>query len=427
MEAKEIKLQMMILWRKIFNDSPEYVSMIFDSYFSLDNIVYHEEKGEIVSALLGIPYHFVKNGVKIKCLYLCGLSTKPEFRNRGIMTDLLKEINDKARENGYVFTFLIPASETLINYYSRHGYEKGMYRIEDRYTSAHDFNNDYSLLLQKEDTHVSHLKQQKYDKSGCTTLNFEDEIMQDSIIHFILKNEVDKTSYWSLEHTRNDIENIIKDNNISNGKVVVCQDANGETLGVAFYVMDEHKRVIVQRIFTDEYMAQYKILDYIKRINPESPISVLKYPEETDRKALIMEVYGAANPAGGDLDGCYGIAERIYNVSTHAKPYGMLRILDLHEILKFMANDRRELNFSILVKADKSDKFGKKYTIRKGKAEMVDLDMDDFMKASRKEGATVLTERELLEILFRKKESTNIIMEAFGIPRMIMNMSLLFD
>ena len=58
MEAKEIKSQMMKLWKDTFHDSDDYISMVFDNYFSAEIVEYEERDGEIVAAMMAVPYHF---------------------------------------------------------------------------------------------------------------------------------------------------------------------------------------------------------------------------------------------------------------------------------------------------------------------------------------------------------------------------------
>ncbi len=180
MKPSELKQQMMKLWKDTFQDSDTYISMVFDNYFSYELVEYEERDGEVVAAMIAIPYDFVLGGlfagksynkflpdddclgnrrcvyccpdcerVQKRCvefsesesnpetthfenenseigilsgLYLCGLATKPEYRGSGIMSRLIERINERAAALGYAFTFLIPASRELRNYYSSRGY-----------------------------------------------------------------------------------------------------------------------------------------------------------------------------------------------------------------------------------------------------------------------------------------------------------------
>lgn len=430
MHSDDIKRKMMKLWKDIFHDTDLYISLVFDNYFNLELIEYVEENGRIISALLGVPYEFGCGNQKLMGLYLCGLATDEEFRNRGIMNELIERINKSAKEKGYAFTFLIPSSDALINYYSVRGYVNAMYRVEDCYTQIHDFEKDYLSMLSREDDRVKKLKEKYYHSLQTTLISEKDTDIIDKIVAYIRNSESDISTYLTLQHSEKDIELIIKENIISGGKIAVSHTTDGKLTGVAFISVDYKKRVMIRKMYYDDNCSLYKILDFVKKTYADSPVSLFCYPEETDRRALWMKVYGASNPDGGNLEGAYGISERVYDVSRHARPYGMIRILDIREILKFLANYRTDVKFSILMKGESDGEKILKCTVNEGKIKFDEINEAELKNQRKNEGAittTYLKRKELLELLFRKKDSSNLIMEAFGIPRIPTNMCLLLD
>lgn len=122
---KDLKSDMMRLWKETFHDTDRYISLVFDAYFTPDNICVRYDGDRLVAALLGVPYQF-SNGVPdtslMKGLYLCGLATRPEYRRQGIMSEMMEEIESRAEERGFDFTFLIPADSHLREYYKKRGY-----------------------------------------------------------------------------------------------------------------------------------------------------------------------------------------------------------------------------------------------------------------------------------------------------------------
>lgn len=427
MTTVELKEKMMKLWKNTFHDSDAYVSLIFDNYFNPDFIEYHEEGNQLVSALLGIPYEFSNGKSKMKALYLCGLATASEYRHRGIMNDLLEKINKKAKDNDYIFTFLIPANDSLINYYSIRKYEAAIYRVEDRYTELHNFDKDYRSNIECEDERIFTLKSKLFDSLRVEIFDINDTENLHLLIKLICNFENKISTYTSLLHSPKDIELVIRENVISNGKIFVAYNKDNALCGVAFINLDDRRRVHIPKVYYEDQGSLYRLLDAIKKKYSESPISLYYYPEECDRKALWEKVYGASNPDGAMLGGAYGISERVYNVGNHAKPYGMIRILNLREILKFIAIDRSDSKFSILVKLDSNDGKVLKCDIIDGKAAFQIVDYEKIKCQLKNINTTVLKEREVIEIIFRKKGSSNMIQEAFGIPRLPINMALLLD
>lgn len=427
MDPKELKSKMIKLWKDTFHDSDAYISLVFDNYFDLDLVEYNEENGKLVSALLGIPYEFSNGKGKLKGLYLCGLATEHEYRNRGIMNALLDRINDRATDMGFAFSFLIPANKGLINYYSLRRYQTAIYRVEDRYTALHDFEKDYKSSLLCEDERIRTLKSNLYDNLKVERLEITDREKVEKVKELISKCETNVSAYTTLLHSQKDLDNIIKENNLSGGKIFICYNKDNQFTGCAFISVDERKRIHVLKVYYEDRATLYRILQYIKDVYEDSPISLYGYPEEIDRRVLWEKVYGASNPDGGQLGDAYGVAERVYDVASHAMPYGMIRILNFREILKFIANDRSDLKFSILVKGVCKEERILKCDVRDGEALFREIDEEELNHVRCNTNVTILKERELLEILFRKKGSSNLIQEAFGIPRLPVNIALLLD
>lgn len=428
MTTTELKNKMMKLWKDTFHDSDSYISLIFEEYFNIDYVEYHEENGQLVSALIGIPYEFGCAGNTIKGLYLCGLATKEEYRHKGIMNGLINRINDKARAKGIVLSFLIPASDMLRIYYQGKGYVNGMYRVEERYTDIHDFHKDCILTINREEDRIRTHRLKIFENLSVKSIDGNDEIFNSKIAQYIYSKERNNSTYISLLHTLKDIEITIKENMISGGEIIVALSSENEINGVAYLTFDERRRIVIPKIYYDDQCSYYKLLDKAKKMHIESPMSVWRYPEETDRHALWSKIYGAGNPDGGMLGGAYGIAERVYDVSMHALPYGMVKILNYTEILKFLAEYRNDVKFSILIKEATNSQNGVLYKIEYGKLSQTNVkDSEADTKRMLSHNITVLTTQDMSELLFRKKDGNSLIMEAFGIPRLAINMSLLLD
>ena len=197
MENSVLRKQMMKLWKNTFHDSDDYISLVFDTYFTPDFVAYREENGNVISAMLSVPYTFAlsdnfvdkdccdpmitispkynnrtNSGVPgsddesnlVKGLYLCGLMTSPSHRGAGIMGELIEEMNLRAMRMGFAFTFLIPSSDGLRRYYVKHGYFNASFRRVNRYmldcylTTDCITNNDCieSLLLNLKNHEIDH-------------------------------------------------------------------------------------------------------------------------------------------------------------------------------------------------------------------------------------------------------------------------------
>ena len=129
MNEIEIKEGMMRLWKETFHDSEEYVRLVFDAFFNIEMVEYEEIDGNIVAALLAVPYYFGNSSHQLKGLYLCGLSTDPAYRKHGIMGGLIERLASRMKNSGHSFMFLIPADEELQRYYRDRRFVNAFYRI----------------------------------------------------------------------------------------------------------------------------------------------------------------------------------------------------------------------------------------------------------------------------------------------------------
>lgn len=420
MKTEELKEKMSKLWKCVFHDTDAYISLVFDNYFDPDLVEYHEEDGKIISALLGIPYCFGNGKYIMRGLYLCGLATNEEYRHRGIMNNLIEKINKKAEEMGYAFTFLIPANDSLISYYNNRKYDTAIYRVENRYTDLHNFVKDYLSDIANEDEIIYKLKRKSFDSISTEIFDINNENILHLIIEFIYKLEREIYAYYQLMHSKKDIELMIKENILSGGEIFISNNKENMLTGVAFTTKDDHQRIRVPKVYYKDKGSLYRLLDCVKRRFPGSPISYYCYPEECERKLIWGKNYCLSSDTCGELD-------RVYNVGDHAKPYGMVRVLNIYEILKFIAEDRSDLKFSILVKYEENDETVRKFHIESGKIAEIEMDDQRLLDYVKYNNEIILSEREFVEILFRKKGLSNVIQEAFNIPRVPLNMALLLD
>ena len=114
-----IKEQVSILWDKCFSEEDKrFVDLYFERRYNDEDNIFIEREGKVVSALQLISYPFSYYGKTIGCAYISGACTDPDYRSQGLMNELILKSLKKAKNNGACFAALIPASESLFNYYS---------------------------------------------------------------------------------------------------------------------------------------------------------------------------------------------------------------------------------------------------------------------------------------------------------------------
>lgn len=421
MDSLSLKKEMMKLWKKIFHDSDEYIELIFGQYFNPELVEYEELDGHLVSALMGLEYEFKDKATSLKGLYLCGLSTVEEHRGEGLMSLLLDRINAKARKMGYTFTFLIPAGEGIRKYYKDRDYVDGFYLVANNYTNVHDFTREYKSTLTGKDERISSLKMNYYNSLIASEAQMEDPEEIRKIVSFIGDCEnADKG--MRLMHKPQDIIAILMDNKLSNGDVVVVKNKKGELRAVSVLVKTGGKIVKVLRVYQKDQCGFFRALDWVKRKYYDYGMVVYQSTESDKSVALWQENVASGNDTSELLQ-----IDTSFSRSKNAESYGMVRILNFDEILKFVAEDRSDSEFSILVK---NTEFGtiSSYTGKNGKFSTECFTEDEFIKKyGEKKLGEAMSPRGLASILCRKPDTDSWIIAAFGLPRLGLSMCLMLD
>lgn len=244
MDSNELKNKLSKLWKDTFHDNDDYISLVFNNYYDPRFSEYEETGGEVVAGLVGIPYEFGNAEKRIRALYLCGLATRQQYRSRGIMTRLLARVNEKAREAGFAFTFLIPSDDGLRKYYHDREYVNAFYRVIDNYTSLHDFNREYESILLEQKEKVAELKRRYY--SSLKTSVF-DHMAEDSEsiregIRALIRGIEDRQQDLQIIHSDRDIRLLISENVIDKGKIHYVCNQSGTITAAAFTTYSDNSR-----------------------------------------------------------------------------------------------------------------------------------------------------------------------------------------
>ena len=106
------------LWLTCFEEDERAAELFFERTMSFTHAYKATENGELIAAVYLVGCTL--NGRQAH--YLCGAATRPDCRNRGVMSGLIRFALDDAKNRGDVFSVLFPADEGLYRFYSRLGY-----------------------------------------------------------------------------------------------------------------------------------------------------------------------------------------------------------------------------------------------------------------------------------------------------------------
>lgn len=112
------------MWKVSFGDTDEYLDILFSYKYENENTLIYFEGDKAVASLQMLPYTINFYRTQIPFAYLAGLCTLPEYRNRGYMTQLIHEAHKVLEERNIPLAILIPAEDSLYDYYRRFNYEQ---------------------------------------------------------------------------------------------------------------------------------------------------------------------------------------------------------------------------------------------------------------------------------------------------------------
>lgn len=316
MDCGWLKFEMMKLWKKVFCDSDGYINLFFNNYYNPDYIEYEMNEGRLIAMLIGVPYDFNANKeTRLRGLYLCGLATEEGYRCKGIMSKLMERICKKANKKNFDFCFLIPANVELMKYYKKRGWQNLFWQNIVDVGGCDYFENESNKFKINNKTF-------RID----TLLDFK-KYFDD--LWFLFASVEDDFIGLGLKHSKKDFEILVDDFLNSGGYLCVLIEENKNVNGMAFVDTDKNGNCEIKAIYSLSQYYENQLLNQI-------------VGEYEDHKILLKRTFidSTQFKIQNDLR-CFG-----------CKPYGMMKIIKLSEILKFWSVWMTEQKFSILVKDD---------------------------------------------------------------------------
>ena len=110
------------LWQTCFGDGDDYIGAFMRSRFVPERTLIGREDGKICSELYLLDGKVRIAGEAFEAAYLYAACTHLDFRSRGYMGELLRSAESLCCDSGLDYICLVPAEDSLFDYYSRFGY-----------------------------------------------------------------------------------------------------------------------------------------------------------------------------------------------------------------------------------------------------------------------------------------------------------------
>ncbi len=239
------------LWKLCFNDSKEFVEMYFKMRYKNESNIVIESGDEVIAALQMIPYPMSFCGKQISTSYISGACTHPDFRNKGVMRQLLSQAFARMQQSEVLLSTLIPAEPWLFDYYAGMGY-------------APVFRNSTKEII------VPELAPAK-----AITVSVIPGFQKD-IYSYLNKKLAERPCY--IRHSPEDFMVVMADLAVSEGTLFAAK-SNRKTEGIAIVYKTE-KGIIINELLTENEETEYSLLHAIGQHTGCNRMTQLLPPDE---------------------------------------------------------------------------------------------------------------------------------------------------
>lgn len=112
-----------LIWQLCFGDSLEYIKMFWNEVAKSHNIIVYRKNNKVVAMYFFLECETIIDGNRNKSYYLYAAATNPEYRKKGIMSKLIYQGFEIAKDRGIDYIILVPQDEYLYNYYLKFGFK----------------------------------------------------------------------------------------------------------------------------------------------------------------------------------------------------------------------------------------------------------------------------------------------------------------
>ncbi len=161
------------IWKECFGDSDKYIDFFFENRYKDDNVVIKICDDIPVAMLFVLEADIIVNDKAEKYGYIYAVSTLKAYRGRGISTELINYANSNFGLKG---TFLVPASESLFNFYKYRDYKEA-FSLKEVLFETYENKVDMYVIDEISADKYTELRdnmflQEGYVKWGCEAIKY---------------------------------------------------------------------------------------------------------------------------------------------------------------------------------------------------------------------------------------------------------------
>ncbi len=278
------------LWKLCFNDSEEFVELYFRLRYNAEVNLAMQSGDDVIAAMQLLPYPMTCYGSVLSLAYVSGACTHPEYRGRGVMSELLSQAFGNLYRQKTELSALIPTEPRLFGYYERLGYAPVFHH------TIHTFSPTTA------EENLSGTKRR--------TLHTYTEF-DEAVFHYLDRHM--QARPCCIQHTESDFRVVLADLFLSDGRIFTLHERDRIVALALTSPGESPGSLTVNELLADDDEAKQTLLNAIC------------HETETGRLTII------APPAG--------------NGESH--PLGMIRIIQAKKILRLYAAAHPEVEMNI--------------------------------------------------------------------------------
>jgi len=123
------------IWKVCFGDDDSYIDFFFDNKYKEDQTFVLIYKTQIAAMLTMIPIKItLPNNRSYNSAMLYAIATHPRYQGMGLSTEIMNYTKEYLLKQNVEILALVPAEESLINFYSKREYSDGFYIKQSKLT-----------------------------------------------------------------------------------------------------------------------------------------------------------------------------------------------------------------------------------------------------------------------------------------------------
>ncbi len=295
------------LWERCFNDSKEFTELYFRLRYNNEVNIVIESGDKVIAALQMLPYPMTFAGNIVSTSYISGACTHPDFRNRGVMHELLAQAFGRMYRNNVFFTTLIPADTRLFDYYSRMGYTTAFHYVLQTIKPKKEYNiKEKDTLIELFGINIPGWDK-KYRIDVFTGYN-------EDVYQYLNRKLQERPC--CIQHTQKDFNVILEDLKLSRGEIYALRntqqptDCNKEgiiALAVAYLGEKNPSTLYLGELVSESKETELILLSHIVQEKGVNALEIITPPTKKEsalplgmariiQAKAVLQLYAAAHP-----------------------------------------------------------------------------------------------------------------------------------